>query len=83
MGESRPQISGLVRPKLWTIEDLAEYLNLAPKWIYNRTKRAPTQGDAIPHLKMGRLIRFDPEAEDFQAWLRGHARGIDRVTQNN
>ena len=71
-----PGAPALVRPKLWTIEDLAAYLDMKPKWIYNRTKRKPTQDDAIPHLKMGRFIRFDPEAEDFKIWLRSHARGV-------
>jgi predicted DNA-binding transcriptional regulator AlpA len=54
--------------KLWTISELAAYLGVAKSWIYDRTAPARTEG--VPHFKIGKYLRFDPESEEFQAWLR-------------
>ena len=59
-----------IKPKLWTPETLAEHLGVSRKWIYHRTQ---TNGpERIPHLKMGKLLRFDPESEAFKQWLLSH-----------
>ena len=58
------------RPKLWLPEDLAEYLGVPVGWVYKKTRR---QGaERIPHLKLGKYLRFDPESPAFQEWLRAH-----------
>jgi hypothetical protein len=59
-----------IRPKLWTPATLADHLGVSKKWIYHRTQ---TKGpERIPHLKMGKLLCFDPYAEDFKQWLLSH-----------
>lgn len=50
--------------RLWTVEEVAAYLNLAPETI-----RAMARNGVIPAMKAGkRLWRF--HAPDIQAWLR-------------
>lgn len=53
------------KPKLWTPEVLADYLGVPVSWIYKRTrkKNAPEQ---IPHIKLGKYVRFDPSSRAFQ-----------------
>jgi hypothetical protein len=59
-----------IKPKLWTPAMLADHLGVSKKWIYHRTQ---TKGpERIPHLKMGKLLRFDPESETFKQWLLSH-----------
>ncbi len=53
-----------------TIEKLSEYLQVPKGWIYERTRRDGPE--MIPHLKLGRYIRFNPQSEAFQKWLREH-----------
>jgi hypothetical protein len=59
-------------PKLWTPEALAKHLGVSKKWVYNRTQQ--NGPERIPHLKMGKLLRFDPKSEEFQQWLIAHIR---------
>jgi len=51
-----------VNLKLWCAVDLAEYLGTAPSWVYSHK-------DQIPHVKLGKYLRFDPESEAFKRWL--------------
>jgi len=48
--------------KLWTIEDVAEFLQVKPSvvkyWIYSRD---------IPYIKIGKFYRF--EKNDIEAWI--------------
>jgi len=57
-------------PKLWTPGDLAGYLGVPVSWIYKRTRK--NGPELIPHIKLGKYIRFDPRAEAFQQWLERH-----------
>jgi len=43
---------------LVTPQELAEMLRVPVSWIYQRTRLG--QG-AIPHLRVGRYVRFDPQ----------------------
>lgn len=56
--------------KLWTIDDLAEYLQVKPSvikyWIYNSD---------IPFIKLGKYYRFDPEG--IREWLAQVKSGIN------
>jgi len=61
-----------VKPKLWTPHDLAEYLQVNVNWIYRRSPEDAV--DRIPHIRMGKLLRFDAESEEFQKWLKDHGR---------
>ena len=59
--------------RFWDVRSLAEFFGLPLSWVYERTRREGP--DTIPHLKFGKYVRFDPESESFQAWLRRHERG--------
>ncbi len=48
---------------LLTIEEAAEILRVRVSWLYERTR---TNG--IPHLKLGKYLRFDQE--ELLAWAR-------------
>ena len=54
--------------KFWTVVEIAAYLGVSKDWIYHRT--APSAEDPIPHFKFGKYVKFDPESEEFQAWLQ-------------
>ena len=62
-----------VRTKLWAPEDLAEYLNVPVGWIYKRTRK--NGPEMIPHIKLGKYLRFDPGSSTFQGWLARHRVG--------
>ena len=43
---------------LITVQELAEILKVPVSWIYQRTSMGQ---EAIPYVKMGKYVRFDPE----------------------
>jgi hypothetical protein len=51
------QLSGAGQ-KLVTAQVLAGILNVPVSWIYQRTMQGPS---AIPYMKFGKYVRFDPE----------------------
>jgi len=66
------------RPKLWMPADLAEYLSVPIGWIYKRTRKSGPE--MIPHIKLGKYLRFDPASPAFQDWLGRHEAGVNRAT---
>ena len=59
-----------LRSKLWTPEDLADYLCVPVGWIYKRTRKGGPE--LIPHIKLGKYLRFDPDSAAFREWLASH-----------
>jgi excisionase family DNA binding protein len=60
--------------QLLEAKDVAEMLGMTPDWVY-----AEVRAGRIPHLKLGRYVRFRPESID--AWLLESERGkIARTT---
>jgi hypothetical protein len=53
---------------LWKPQQLAEFLGVPISFIYDRTCRGAS--DPIPRLKIGKYIRFDPDA--VRDWLERH-----------
>ena len=49
--------------RLWTLDDVAEYLQVKVSVV-----RYWTQTEGLPHIRIGRLLRFDPE--DVREWVR-------------
>jgi excisionase family DNA binding protein len=43
-------------------------MGVSKRWVMEAAKR-----DAIPHVRMGRLVRFDDE--ELQSWWRDRSRG--------
>jgi excisionase family DNA binding protein len=52
---------------LWTANDVATFLRVSRSWVYHRA-----EAGELPCLRIGGLVRFDPEA------IRAFARG-DKV----
>ena len=61
--------------RFWDGPQLADCLNVKNGWVYDRT--GGNGPEIIPHLKLGKYIRFDPEFEEFRNWLRDHEVGPD------
>ena len=56
---------------LWTPEVLAGFLGVPVGWVYKRTRK--NGHDKIPHMKLGKYVRFNPESKLFQQWLEKHS----------
>lgn len=52
--------------ELLTIQEQADRLRVKPSWLYQFTRLKGAS--AIPHLKVGKYIRF--REEEVLAWLR-------------
>lgn len=44
--------------RLVTVQEMASILNVPVSWLYQRTRLG---AEAIPHLKLGKYVRFNPE----------------------
>ena len=66
--------------RLWDASELAEHLNVPKSWVYERTRQ--NGPEVIPHMKLGKYIRFDPESEGLQGWIRAHQIGSLGSTPN-
>lgn len=55
-------------PPLLTAEGAADLLSVPKSWVL-----AEARADRIPHVRLGRYVRFD--ADELTAWWRGRARG--------
>lgn len=44
--------------RLVDVKEMARILNLPVSWIYGRTMLGP---EAIPHVKLGKYLRFNPD----------------------
>ena len=51
---------------LWDANDVAQYLKASRSWVYHQA-----EAGKIPHLRIGALLRFDPEA--VKAFAHGQA----------
>jgi hypothetical protein len=55
---------------LWDKRQLADFLGMSVYWIDRQVMH--NAQDPIPHLKIGKLVRFDPSDSDFRGWLGKH-----------
>lgn len=55
--------------ELLTPAELAEKLKVPVSWVRDRTRSRDLQGDVIPHLRLGRYIRFQWGSPELEAWL--------------
>jgi len=63
-----------IRPRYWSVADLATYLGVPQSWIYDRTRSAGPE--VIPHFKFGKYVRFDPHSAALQAWIDSHGMSV-------
>lgn len=61
---------------LWTAQDLAAYVGCSKSLVYQMAER----GD-IPSVKIGTLLRFDPEA--VRAWVKNLSQRHGRRGEDN
>lgn len=61
--------------ELLTVEELAAVLKVRPSWIYEHT-RSRRRAERLPYIKIGKYIRFDPQA--VRAFLARQSRATDR-----
>ena len=54
---------------LWTVADVATYLRVSRSWVYHRSAAG-----LLPCLRVGALIRFDPETIRAYAQSQGPQR---------
>jgi hypothetical protein len=62
--------SSLAHFELLTPVELAEKLKVPVSWVRDRTRSRDLQGDVIPHLRLGRYIRFQWGSPELEAWLK-------------
>ncbi len=51
-------------------KEIANRLCVPVTWVYEHV-RSRAQ-DPMPHLRLGRYVRFQPESPEFRAWLERH-----------
>ena len=68
LGSEKP--SSAQRFELLTTEELAERLRVPPSWIREQTRSRSLEGDPLPHLRLGRYVRFQWGSPELEAWLR-------------
>ena len=59
------------RDQLLTADDIAELMRVTRAWVYAETRR-----DRLPHLRLGRYVRYRRAA--IEAWMRTVERGPGR-----
>ena len=49
--------------ELLTVDDVAALLKVSKSWVYEHTRsRGKPRSEQLPHLKVGKYVRFDPRA---------------------
>ncbi len=51
-----PQAAAVNADTLWDANDVARYLKVSRSWVYHRA-----EAGLMPHLRVGGLLRFDPD----------------------
>jgi excisionase family DNA binding protein len=57
---------------LWDAENVALFLKVSRSWVYQKTAAG-----VLPCLRIGGLVRFEPEA--IRAWARGESLPAARI----
>ena len=58
--------------QLWDANDVAKFLKVSRSWVYQKA-----EAGLLPYLKVGGLLRFDPE--EIMAYSRVRRHGISKV----
>jgi excisionase family DNA binding protein len=48
--------------ELLTVDDVAAVLKVSKSWVYEHTRSRRSRVDQLPHLKLGKYVRFDAQA---------------------
>ena len=61
--------------ELLTVEEVAALLRVNKSWIYEHTRgREIATADRLPHIKIGKYLRFDAQAVRAFVLRKAHAR---------
>jgi excisionase family DNA binding protein len=64
--------------ELLTVEDVAALLRVSKSWVYEHTRtRGAPRSERIPHVKIGKYVRFDPRL--VRAFIDRRMTGRDRA----
>ena len=59
---ARDTVSAAELIELLTVTDVAALLKVSKSWVYEHTRsRGTPRSDQLPHIKIGKYVRFDPE----------------------
>ena len=58
----RPDTDATQLFELLTVADVAALLKVSKSWVYEHTRaRGTPRCDRLPHIKVGKYVRFDPQ----------------------
>jgi excisionase family DNA binding protein len=61
--------------ELLTVEEVAALLKVNKSWVYEHTRgREVTAADRLPHIKIGKYLRFDAQAVRAFVLRKAHGR---------
>jgi excisionase family DNA binding protein len=64
--------------ELLTVDDVAALLKVSKSWVYEHTRsRSPPRTERLPHVKIGKYVRFDPHL--VRAFIDRRMTGHDRA----
>jgi excisionase family DNA binding protein len=64
--------------ELLTVDDVAALLKVSRSWVYEHTRtRGAPRSERIPHVKIGKYVRFDPRL--VRAFIDRRMLGRDRA----
>jgi predicted DNA-binding transcriptional regulator AlpA len=70
--------------KLICAKEVAEMLGVSERWVSERVRPRTRPEDRIPHIKLGRAVRFiDAEIEDWILNQRTGNRRQERTCEHN
>jgi predicted DNA-binding transcriptional regulator AlpA len=77
---STPHVASSDAPllELLTVEDVAALFKVSKSWVYEHTRtRGAPRSERIPHVKIGKYVRFDPRL--VRAFIDRRMAGRDRA----
>jgi excisionase family DNA binding protein len=61
--------------ELLTVDEVAAYLKVSKSWVYEHTRaREVGRGECLPHIRIGKYLRFDAQAVQVFLARRAHGR---------
>ena len=60
--KAAPQHIDNHHPTLWKPEQVAKYFGISLRTVYNRTRRGAKRPFPVKPIRIGRALRWDPEA---------------------
>lgn len=52
---------------LWNLKEAAAFLKKSVRWMYDMLKRRDEEPGSIPHLRVGKTFRFEPDV--LRVWV--------------